>query len=85
MLNRHMEPRSFPLTIRLPEPMTSSGKVIMYYVTSAGEMVADSIILKAEPCLQNQVRGVSSMRHYDQNTFHHQWPFGEAKSIWNKW
>ena len=47
--------KEVPLEISLPEPLPPISHLLVYYVTDAGETVADSVRIDAKPCLKNQV------------------------------
>ena len=45
----------FPLKLHVTEDMFPKVRVLVYFVTSLGEMVADTISFDVDPCIRNKV------------------------------
>ena len=51
----------FPLKLHVTEDMFPKVRVLVYFVTSLGEMVADTINFDVDPCIRNEVSDAKRM------------------------
>ncbi|KAL3865687.1 hypothetical protein ACJMK2_043051 [Sinanodonta woodiana] len=62
---KHREYKQLTIQIPVTPEMSPTGRVLVYYITQAGEMVAGSVDFKVEPCFGNKVK-----MQYEQNITH---------------